>query len=115
MRFWSNLKTWQKGAIIGAVWGIVSGIVWFILSFALTIGHAPVNELTLIIGKTIFLPGYLTFILNIWISENFPLVIKIHNVALLVFFILAVVFGAIIGGSIGYYINLRREEGMKNE
>lgn len=53
-KIWSNLKTWQKGAILGGIWGVGSGIVWLIMSM----GAQPPS----LFDKIIFIPGYSSFI-----------------------------------------------------
>jgi hypothetical protein len=76
MRFWNDLKTWKKGAILGAIWPIIVGFIPF-----------PEIKSLYFIGIIIQLPGYIAGKLGFhWYSA----------------FVVSPLIGALIGGVIGF-------------
>ncbi len=97
------MKAWQKGAIIGAIWGLVTSLWWF--------GYGWVvqeNELSIFsIPNILTFPGYATFLITL-LYEKSSLYWG-HTGSLYIFFIPAVIFGLIIGIMVSYLIEKRSD------
>jgi apolipoprotein N-acyltransferase len=52
------VKSWQKGALIGGVWGVVSTVMSFVL-IGVGFSHGTITNAEMIGFIILFLPGYL--------------------------------------------------------
>lgn len=96
MRFWSNLKTWKKGAIIGGIWGLVSVIGFGFASYYLN----PT------IAKIIFFPSW--FIRDVLYGSPIPLIYVIY-IAWPIGLLVILLVGAFIGAGLGFLSEKSRE------
>jgi len=90
------MKAWKKGAIVGAVWGIISGLSWL----AMMMG----GPLPSIWAKTVLFPGYFSF--TFFMTLDGLLKGKLHlipgSVQLFTFISLPILIGALIGSLMAY-------------
>ncbi len=88
------MKAWKKGAIVGALWGIVSLPIWLFLGFESSSSATPYPSLS--VGAAELLTKIFAF--PLWfgylISDSIP-----------VQMLLSMLIGALIGAGLGYLID----------
>lgn len=92
------MKGWQKGAIIGALWGVLSIMYGFAMGLKyMDIGSPSSNEI--FIYKTFAFPT--SYIMKYAVNQGLQGNIR---------FIFPVIFGALTGGGIGYLYGMWKEK-----
>ncbi len=88
------MKAWQKGAILGGIWGLVSAI-YILISGLAALGHAPVTDpFPIFIMKIVLLPGYIGILIYkgiislieaSLINKEIPLILRLFLIVLSIF------------------------------
>ncbi|MHA2219705.1 MAG: hypothetical protein ACXACY_27675 [Candidatus Hodarchaeales archaeon] len=96
------MKSWQKGAVIGGIWGIISifGITLSAFNWAITRHSKSLVSLALN-TKIVFAPAYIT--LRLLETDPIPDLLGI------IFISLPILIGALIGSIIGLAIEKYRQ------
>lgn len=104
MKFWNNLKAWQKGAIIGGIWGAISIPLGIIAGTWLSeMGWGNPHRLSFFdILYVVAIPMFLSWKLidSIEIHGNIDDVLIIFS---------PILIGTLIGSGIGYLIDKYRK------
>ncbi|MEE9594823.1 MAG: hypothetical protein V3V92_05425 [Candidatus Hydrothermarchaeales archaeon] len=97
------MKAWQKGAIIGGVWGLIS-VFFVIMAMLIEFGHhqSLTSKIEEIIFSILFLPG----VIGMTLLDK----LAYPALALILIFILSPLIGALIVYSIGRIITPSKKD-----